>query len=280
MRPELTALPAELLGPRRKGASELPDREAGPVTLPAREMGAEAAAVRAAADRDADVTLGLDIAVRAPPASIEGRLVGTGRRPALAADGVCGLAEADAAVDARGRVAVRATVEDTAGVLVLGVTPGLTVCAAATGVLGDPVRLARKLAAAERVEADDTDVRPVIDGLTGDRTPVAGFTGEAVRAKMLAAVGGLEPDAEEVALATLAVLVRRTADGGAEGARLVRGTGALAGVAATLLRGLSRAAAVADSVAATPGRVVLGAGVARGAGSSSTLCISSSGDRT
>lgn len=92
MRPELTALPAELLGPRRDGASELPERDVGPDALPAREMGAEAAALRAAAARDADATLGLDVAARAPPASIEGRLVGTGRRPALTAEGVCGCA--------------------------------------------------------------------------------------------------------------------------------------------------------------------------------------------
>lgn len=230
-----------------------------------REIGAEAAAAR-----DAEATLGLDVAVRAPPASIEGRLAGTGRRPALAADGVCGFADEEVA--ARGRGAVRAALDPTAGVLVLGVTPGLTVRVVAAGVLGEPVRLARELAAAERAEAEETDVRPVTDGLTGERTPVAGLTGEAVGADILAAVGGRDTDAEEVALATLAVLVRRTVDGRAEGARLVRGTGALAGVAATLLRGLSRAAAEADGVD-------VAAGACRAGGSSSTLCISSSGDR-
>lgn len=244
MRPELTPLPAELLGPKRDGASELPAREEGP--LVAREIGAEAAAVRAAAAREAEVALGLDVAVLAPPASIDGRLVGTGRRPALAADGVCGFAEAVEA-EPIGLVVVRTALELDAGVaLELGVPAGLA------------------------------------DGLTGERT---GLTGEPMRvaaADALAAVGGLDADAdEEAALATLVELVRLTAAGGAEGAKLARDVAALAGVGATLLRGLRRPAEVAERVAVAAGRVVREAGVGGGRmGSSSTLCISSSGDRT
>ncbi len=176
---------------------------------------------------------------------------------------------------ASGLVAVRATLEVAAVGLVLGVAPvdpatvDLTVRAAATGVLGDPVRLARELAAAERAEVDDTaEARPdrgsIADGLTGDRTPVDALTGEPMRAAaadMLAEVGGLEAEADEAVLATLVLLVRRTADGGADGAKLARGAGVRAGVAATLLRGLNLAAAVAEGPDAAAGRVARATGV-------------------
>lgn len=158
----------------------------------------------------------------------------------------------------------------------------LTVREVAAGVLGEPVRLVSELVAAERAVLDATEERPVTEGLTGERTPVADLTGEAVRADMLAEVGGLEADAEaeETELPTLVLLVLRTADGGAEGARLARDTAARAGVAATLLRGLRRAAATAEDVAVVAERVDRTAGVGAERGSSSTLCISSSGDST
>jgi len=122
--------------------------------------------------------------------------------------------------------------------------------------------------------------------LIGERTPVTDLTGEPIRVAAaldeLAAVGGLDADAdEEAALATLVELVRLTADGGAEGAKLARVVAALAGVGTTLLRGLRRPADVVEGVAVAAGRVVRAAGVGGGRmGSSSTLCISSSGDRT
>ncbi len=123
-------------GPRREGPSALPVREAVPAALAVREMGAEAVAERAAAIRAADVTLGLEVAVRAPADSIDGRLAGTGRRPALAAEGVCGLAAAEE-VDAAGVLAVAVVRVSPAAVLAAGVAAdeapmeGLTVRAAA-----------------------------------------------------------------------------------------------------------------------------------------------------
>lgn len=259
-------------------------REAAPTELAAREMGAEAAAVRAAATRDADVTLGLDVAVREPAATMDGRLVGTGRRPALAAAGVCALA--DTVAEGVGRVAVLVAPVPTAGVLAPGVEAAAVVAdvlrarADATGVLGEPFLLARELAAADRAVLDAAETRPAADALTGERTPAVGLTGEEVRDVMLADVGGLDADAEERLLPTLAELVLLAAEGGAVGARLVLGAAVLAGVDDAPLRGLRRAAAAADGVAVAAGRDALAAGVGGGMGSSSTLCISSSGDRT
>lgn len=184
---------------------------------------------------------------------------------------------------------MRAPLEGIAGVLVLGVAPAaadaavLIVRAAVAGVLGDIVRVASEPAAAERTELDEGGARPDmdVDDLTGDRTARAGLTGEAVRADILAAVEGLDADAEEAALVTLLVLVRLMEDGGAEGAKLVLDAAALAGVAATLLRGLKRPAAVAEGLAvAALGRGARAEGVGGKTGSSSTLCISSSGERT
>lgn len=254
-------------------------------------MGAEAVAERAAAIRAADVTLGLEVAVRAPADSIDGRLAGTGRRPALAAEGVCGLAAAEE-VDAAGVLAVAVVRVSPAAVLAAGVavdeapTEGLTVrAAAAAGVLGEPVRLASALVVVERTEVDETDERPdrgsIPAGLTGERTPVVLLTGEPRRAAAPAAVGGLDDDADEDALAVLTALVLRTAEAGvAPGARLERDAAGLAGVTAGFLRGLRRAAAADDGVAAADGRAARGAGAGAGTGSSSTLCISSSGERT
>ncbi len=265
-------------------------REAVPAALAVREIGAEAVAERAAAIRAADVTLGLEVAVRAPADSIDGRLVGTGRRPALAAEGVCGLAAAEE-VDAAGVLAVAVVRVSPAAVLAAGVAAdealmeGLTVRAAAAGVLGEPVRLASALVVVERTEVDETDERPdresIPAGLTGERMPVVLLTGEPRRAAAPAAVGGLDDDADEDALAVLTALVLRTAEAGvAPGARLERDAAGLAGVAAGFLRGLRRAAAAADGVAAADGRVARGAGAGLATGSSSTLCISSSGERT
>lgn len=228
-------------------------------------MGADAAAERAAATRDAEVTLGLETAVRAPPPTMEGRLVGTGRRPALAADGVCGLADAADKVteEGVGLVTVLETPAVAVGVLI---APGVAVVAAlaltvrvgAAGVLGEPVLLERELAAAERAAPDATESRPVTVGFTGDLSPVADLTGEAVRDVMLADVGGLDADAEETLLPTLVALVLLAVDGGALRAKLVLGAGVLAGVAATVLVGLRREAAVLT----VAGRVALAAGVA------------------
>lgn len=258
-------------------------RGAAPAELAAREMGADAASVRAAATRDAEVTPGLDVAVREAPATMDGRLVGTGRRPALAAAGVCALAAAVA--EGVGLVTVLITPVPAAGVLAPGVAAAVVVAAvlrtraSATGVLGEPVLLARELAADDRAVLDAAETRPAADALTGERAPAAGLMGEEVREVMLADVGGLDADVEDRLLPT-------PAEGGAAGARLVLGAvaaGVLAGVDATPLRGLRRpAAAVAEGVAAVAaGReAALAAGVGGGMGSSSTLCISCSGDRT
>lgn len=128
-----------------------------------------------------------------------------------------------------GRVAVLDALETPVAVLVLGVAPaevpivGLTVRLAAAGVLGEPVRLARELVAAERAELDATESRPeAADGLRGERAPTTDLIGEPTRAAAdaLAEVSGLEAEAEaeDEALATLAVLVRLTAEVGVGGA--------------------------------------------------------------
>lgn len=287
MRPELTALPAELLGPRREGPSELPARDTMLIELAAREMGADAAAARAAPTRDVEATLGLEAAVREAPLIMDGRLAGTGRSPALAAAGVCGLAEAETA-DGTALCAVLVMPEPAVGVLALdraaeaGVLAVRSVRAVATGVLGEAVLFASELAAAaDRIMLDAAEIRPVAVGLTGERTPVDGLMGEEVRDVMLADVGGLDADAEEILLLTLVALVRLVAEGGAAGARLLLVAGARDGVGATLLRGLRRAAAAAEGVSVAAGRVTVEEGVGGGGmDSSSTLCISSSGDKT
>lgn len=178
--------------------------------------------------------------------------------------------------------------EPAVGVLALdraaeaGVLAVRSVRAVATGVLREAVLFASELAAAaDRIMLDAAEIRPVAVGLTGERTPVDGLMGEEVRDVMLADVGGLDADAEEILLLTLVALVRLVAEGGAAGARLLLVAGARDGVGATLLRGLRRAAAAAEGVSVAAGRVTVEEGVGGGGmDSSSTLCISSSGDKT
>ena len=130
--------------------------------------------------RDAAETEGLEAAAdgveRAP--TMEGRDVGTGRRPARAAAGVCGLTAPVAGVRAERRLL--------AAVEVVGVRVEAAVDAAdrsrVAGVMGDAVRLTLPAVTPERLDADER-VPGRVDGvavpdLTGERV-TAGFVGDA-----------------------------------------------------------------------------------------------------